>query len=170
MATVAGGVPRTLNFTNGLSLQVTAVWREAGLIIQRLAVDGVALDLIHTPGHRPNHCCMLVGGLVLVSDLFLAAKVVRVIDWDNEAVVRSLAKMSEIIGGENIRVVCPGYVPALAPAAAIATLAVMAARPLQAIAELNPGRACWLADFAALTVGLAATAALRTPGRIFRWP
>jgi len=141
LTAAAGEVQRSRNFANGLSLQVTTVWREAGLAIQRLEVDGLALDLIHTPGHSPDHCCLRVGGLVLVGDLFLAAKVAGVIGWDHEALLRSLAGMGEIIGGEGIRVVCPGHGPALPPAAAIGALAEVAdaARPLQAIAELNPG-------------------------------
>jgi len=84
LTAAAGEVQRSRNFANGLSLQVTTVWREAGLAIQRLEVDGLALP----------------------------------------------------------------------PAAAIATLVEVAdaARPLQAIAELNPGRARWLADFAAVAL------------------
>ena len=157
----AGGVQGTRHFANGLTLEVTRVWREAGLSIQRLTVDGLALDLIHTPGHSPDHCCLRVGGLVLVGDLFLAAKVAGVIGWDHEALLRSLAGMSAIIGGAGIRVVCPGHGPTLPPAAAIGALAEVAdaARPLQAIAELNPGRARWLADFAAV--------ALPEVGRLF---
>lgn len=161
LALGAGGVQGTLNFANGLSLEVTAVWRESGLSIQRLTVDGLALDLIHTPGHSPDHCCLRVGGLVLIGDLLLAAQVAGVIGWDHAALLRSLAGMVEIMGDPGMRVVCPGHGPALPPAAAIAALAAVAedARPLHMIAELNPGRARWLADFAAV--------ALPEVGRLF---
>lgn len=155
------GLPRYLNLANGLRLGQTGVWREAGLAVQRLQVEGLTLDLIHTPGHSPDHCCLRIGGLILVGDLLLAAKVAGVVGWDHEALLTSLAGMSQIIGGEDIRVVCPGHGPALHPVAATAALAEVArsAEPLKDIAELNAGRARWLADFAEV--------ALPEVGRLF---
>lgn len=154
--------PRSLNFTNGLRLEQSAPWREAGLVVQRLLVEGFALDLIHTPGHSPDHCCLRLGDLVLLGDLLLAANVPGVVGWDQEALLRSLAGMTEIVGGEGIRVVCPGHGPALLPSVASASLSQVAhaVKPLRDIAALNPERARRLADVAAM--------ALPELGRLFR--
>ena len=154
--------PRSLNCMNGLRLEQSAPWREAGLIVQGLLVEGFALDLIHTPGHSPDHCCLRLGDLVLLGDLLLAANVPGVIGWDQKALLRSLAGMTKIIDGEGIRVVCPGHGPALPPNVASASLIKVAhaVRPLRDIAALNPERARRLADVAAM--------ALPEVGRLFR--
>lgn len=154
--------PRSLNCMNGLRLEQSAPWREAGLIVQGLLVEGFALDLIHTPGHSPDHCCLRLGDLVLLGDLLLAANVPGVVGWDQEALLRSLAGMTEIVGGEGIRVVCPGHGPVLLPSVASASLSQVAhaVKPLRDIAALNPERARRLADVAAM--------ALPEVGRLFR--
>jgi len=154
-------VLRSLELPNGLMLTQMGVRWEAGLAVQRLQVEGLALDLIHTPGHSPDHCCLRIGGLVLLGDLLLAARVAGLVGWDHGALLSSLAGMKEIIAGDGVRVVCPGHGPALLPPAAIAALAEVAhsARPLKDVAEMNPARAVWLADFAAV--------ALAEVGRLF---
>jgi glyoxylase-like metal-dependent hydrolase (beta-lactamase superfamily II) len=34
----------------------------------RLAVGGLSLEVIHTPGHTPGSCCFLVGGYLIAGD------------------------------------------------------------------------------------------------------
>jgi glyoxylase-like metal-dependent hydrolase (beta-lactamase superfamily II) len=44
---------------------------------QELAVGSVAIHVIHTPGHRPEHCCYLVDGRLLTGDSLLVGDAAR---------------------------------------------------------------------------------------------
>jgi glyoxylase-like metal-dependent hydrolase (beta-lactamase superfamily II) len=81
---------------------------------QRLEPAGISLDVLHTPGHTPGHCCFLLAseGLLFSGDQLFAGSVGRTDlpggDWD-----LLLASMQEkVLSLDDEVEVLPGHGPA----------------------------------------------------------
>lgn len=81
---------------------------------QSLSLAGLTIDVLHTPGHTPGHCCFLLGseGVLLSGDQLFAGSVGRTDlpggDWH-----QLLASMQEkVLSLEDDIEVLPGHGPA----------------------------------------------------------
>lgn len=81
---------------------------------QRLELAGITIDVLHTPGHTPGHCCFLVsdGGVLFSGDQLFAGGIGRT-DLPGGDRARLLESMQEkvLTLDDQIRVL-PGHGPA----------------------------------------------------------
>jgi len=134
---------------------VTGVQRplESGLASEQIAVgNGPGIDIFHTPGHSPDSCCIRIGGLLFIGDLFFAASpgLAGIPGWNQEALLRSLAGIGELLSSGGIAAVCAGHGPVLTKDNALRMLKAVQGdtRRLNGIADLDPDRAIETAAFA----------------------
>lgn len=45
--------------------------------VDRLALAGLTVEVLHTPGHTPGHCCFLIGGCLFSGDHLFAGSIGR---------------------------------------------------------------------------------------------
>jgi len=76
-----------------------------------LAVDGISLEVIHTPGHSPGHICILLKeeGILFSGDhvLGLGTTAMRPPEGDMTQYIDSLRRLL----GYDIQLICPGHGP-----------------------------------------------------------
>lgn len=81
---------------------------------ERLELAGLSLDVLHTPGHTPGHCCFLVPseGVLFSGDQLFAGSVGRTDlpggDWDQ--LIASMQK--QVLSLDDDVEVLPGHGPA----------------------------------------------------------
>ena len=76
-----------------------------------LALDGLCLEVIHTPGHSPGHLCILLreGGILFSGDhvLGMGTTAMRPPEGDMAQYIDSLRKLLDY----DIKMICPGHGP-----------------------------------------------------------
>ncbi|MGI9648178.1 MAG: MBL fold metallo-hydrolase [Acidimicrobiia bacterium] len=81
---------------------------------QRLDLAGLALDVLHTPGHTPGHCCFLLGseGVLFSGDQLFAGSVGRtdLPGGDGDQLLASMEK--KVLSLDDEVEVLPGHGPA----------------------------------------------------------
>ena len=81
---------------------------------QTLDLAGLSLDVLHTPGHTPGHCCFLVveEGLLFSGDQLFAGSIGRtdLPGGDYDTLMRSMA--DKILPLDDEVIVHPGHGPA----------------------------------------------------------
>jgi len=101
-------------------------------------VGSVAIRVLHTPGHRPEHCCYLVDGHLLTGDSLLIGDAARpdlAVDAREgaEAMFRSLQRLAGLPDGTEVD---PGHV-----AGSLCAIGISSARSSTIAAELKTNRA-----------------------------
>ncbi|MFQ5967204.1 MAG: MBL fold metallo-hydrolase [Acidimicrobiia bacterium] len=78
---------------------------------QRLELAGLTIDVIHTPGHTPGHCCFLTEGTLFSGDQLFAGSIGRtdLPGGDYGALMDSMARKILPLADELI--VLPGHGP-----------------------------------------------------------
>ncbi len=81
---------------------------------ERLDLAGVGLDVLHTPGHTPGHCCFLLAGegVLFSGDQLFAGSVGRtdLVGGDWETLMASMEK--KVLALDDAVEVLPGHGPA----------------------------------------------------------
>jgi len=76
-----------------------------------LALDGLSLEVIHTPGHSPGHACILLKeeGILFSGDhvLGMGTTAMRPPEGDMAQYINSLQKLLDY----DIKMICPGHGP-----------------------------------------------------------
>jgi glyoxylase-like metal-dependent hydrolase (beta-lactamase superfamily II) len=101
-------------------------------------VGSLAIRVLHTPGHRPEHCCYLVDGHLLTGDSLLIGDAARpdlAVDAREgaEAMFRSLQRLAGLPDGTEVD---PGHV-----AGSLCAIGISSARSSTIAAELKTNRA-----------------------------
>jgi len=78
-----------------------------------LALDGLSLEVIHTPGHSPGHACILLReeGILFSGDhvLGMGTTAMRPPEGDMAQYINSLRKLLDY----DIKMICPGHGPSI---------------------------------------------------------
>jgi len=144
------GIPAGICLANGGRLTVTGWPADRALLLPdreeiRFGPSGPPVEFYHTPGHSVDSICIRIGGVLFIGDLLFAANpgVAGLVGWSQEALVRSLQEIGELIGRGGISVICPGHGRFIMAEDAAKTIAMVKrdASALTDIAELNPHRA-----------------------------
>ncbi len=103
-----------------------------------LEVGALAIGVLHTPGHRPEHCCYLVDGHLLTGDSLLIGDAARpdlAVDAREgaEAMFRSLRRLTGLPDSTEVD---PGHV-----AGSLCAVGISSARSSTIAAELKTNRA-----------------------------
>jgi glyoxylase-like metal-dependent hydrolase (beta-lactamase superfamily II) len=78
----------------------------------RLALGGLDIEVIHTPGHTPGHCCFMVEGRLLSGDHLFAGSIGRT-DLPGGDMAELLSSMrTKILPLPDETIVYPGHGPA----------------------------------------------------------
>ena len=79
---------------------------------QRLDLAGLGIDVLHTPGHTPGHCCFLVDGVLFSGDQLFAGSIGRtdLPGGDFDQLMASMA--SKVLTLDDDVDVLPGHGPA----------------------------------------------------------
>jgi glyoxylase-like metal-dependent hydrolase (beta-lactamase superfamily II) len=129
----------------GVAVFHTAAWGAGELALHdgdRLEVGRQALRVVHTPGHAPDHICLLAedDGACFTGDHLLGGGTTTVIDPPGGDMARYLASL-ERLRQLRPRTLLPGHgdIPGDPLAAIEAVLRHRAAREAQVLAALGPG-------------------------------
>ncbi len=103
-----------------------------------IEVGSIAIRVLHTPGHRPEHCCYLVDGHLLTGDSLLIGDAARpdlAVDAREgaEAMFHSLQRLAGLPDGTEVD---PGHV-----AGSLCATGISSARSSTIAAELKTNRA-----------------------------
>jgi glyoxylase-like metal-dependent hydrolase (beta-lactamase superfamily II) len=128
---------------------------------QEMRIGSVRIEVLHTPGHRPEHCCYLVDGTrLLTGDSLLIGDAARP-DLAVEAregaegLFRSLERLSALPDDTNV---FPGHV-----AGSLCASGISSARASTIAAERRSNRALMHADLQEFVAASAAVSAPRPP-------
>ncbi len=149
------GKPAEICLSNGGLLAITSFPADTPLLLNReLVVFGndTAVEFYHTPGHSPDSICIRMGSLLFIGDLLFAANpgIAGLAGWSQEALIRSLSGIGELLSWGEITTLCPGHgrlIP-VSDAERMLSLVKTDALALTNIAELNRDRAQEAALFA----------------------
>lgn len=78
----------------------------------RLRLAGMEIDVLHTPGHTPGHCCFLIGGALFSGDHLFAGSIGRtdLPGGDFDQLMESMERKIMPLPDETV--VYPGHGPA----------------------------------------------------------
>jgi glyoxylase-like metal-dependent hydrolase (beta-lactamase superfamily II) len=141
------------SYANGATVTIVPGEAECGLSREEISFgNGPRVVAYHTPGHSPDSCCFRMGALLFTGDILLATSpgIAGISGWDQEALIRSLDGLRELLSEERIEAVCPGhgYVLTTDDALRMVNAVQKDARRLTGIAELGTERARKAAAFA----------------------
>jgi hydroxyacylglutathione hydrolase len=77
---------------------------------ERLALAGLTLEVRHTPGHTPGHCCFLTDAELLSGDLVFAGSIGRS-DFPNSSAADMASSLDWFLRLDDGRRVLPGHGP-----------------------------------------------------------
>lgn len=97
------GVAETLQFPTGYIPLVAG---------DKLALAGVSIEVMHTPGHTPGHCCFLVTdeGVLFSGDQLFAGSIGRT-DLPGGDLPTLVASMAQVMALDDTTRVLPGHGP-----------------------------------------------------------
>jgi hydroxyacylglutathione hydrolase len=127
---------------------------------QELRLGGIRIRVLHTPGHRPEHCCYLVDGRLLTGDSLLVGDAARP-DLAVEAregaedLYASLRRLADLPGETGVY---PGHV-----GGSLCAGGVSADRSSTVAAELRTNRALSFSDLQEFVAVSSAVTAPRPP-------
>ena len=127
---------------------------------QLVHVGQTAIRVLHTPGHRPEHCCFLVGGILLTGDSLLIGDAARP-DLAVEAregaegLYGSLRRLAGLPGDTGV---FPGHV-----AGSLCATGISTEHSSTIGAELKTNRALAFSDLQEFVAAMASVSAPRPP-------
>lgn len=84
---------------------------------QQLSLAGLSVEVVHTPGHTPGHCCFLVGDILFSGDQLFAGSIGRTdLPGGNEAALMDSMRHKILVLPDDTEVL-PGHGPSTTLAA-----------------------------------------------------
>ena len=120
----AGDLPVYIHEADALAFDDPGAWGEFGDTLEPardlrtvhegevLSLGGLSVEVLHTPGHTPGHCCFRIDGdlMVLSGDLVFAGSIGRS-DFSNSDPVQMRASLSRFLLLPDELEVFPGHGP-----------------------------------------------------------